>query len=80
MAGRLWTRLRALWQWHRQERDLDDELEFHLSEEADERLAEGLTSDEARSAARRDFGNVALIREETRKWAEVIRIANIKLQ
>ena len=48
-----------------QEPDLDDELEFHLSEEADERIAEGLPPEEARRG-NEDFGNVALIREKTR--------------
>ncbi|HYN07737.1 MAG TPA: ABC transporter permease [Vicinamibacterales bacterium] len=70
MAGRLRSRLRALWRWRRQESELDEELAFHLSEEADERIADGLAPDEARRAARKDFGNVAWIREETRDvWA-----------
>ena len=52
------------WRGHR-EAELRDELEFHLAEEADERRAGGLAEDDARFAARRDLGSVALIAEDT---------------
>jgi putative ABC transport system permease protein len=77
MFQRLRSHLRALRRWRRQEDDLDAELAFHLSEEADERLADGLPPDEARRAARKDFGNLAWIREETRAmwgWASAERL------
>lgn len=48
------------------EADLREELEFHLSAEADERKAAGLSEEQARSAARRDLGNVVLVVEDTR--------------
>ena len=56
------------WWLHRRRREaeLREELEFHIDEEADARQAEGLPSDQARLAARRDLGNVTLLREETR--------------
>jgi len=57
-----WTRR----QKEQKEKDLREELEFHLSEEANEREACGLSRDEARAAARRDLGNVTLLQEETR--------------
>jgi putative ABC transport system permease protein len=41
-------------------------LQFHLSEEVDERAAAGLTATDAQVAARRDFGDVTRIREHTR--------------
>ena len=63
----LYARLRALRHWNRQDADLDDEIRFHLAEEADERARPGLSADEARVAAGRDFGNVGLIREATRE-------------
>src|SRR4051794_169825 len=43
---------------NQRERDLREELEFHLSEEADERKAFGLCPDDARVAAYRALGNV----------------------
>ncbi|HYE87536.1 MAG TPA: ABC transporter permease [Vicinamibacterales bacterium] len=59
---------RLLW-WlrgSRKEAELREELDFHLAREAEERLAAGLKADEARSAAHRDLGNEARIREEVR--------------
>jgi len=48
------------------EAELEDELEFHLREEARQAEAAGLTAGEARWAARRELGNVALLMEDTR--------------
>jgi predicted permease len=67
--------LRALWQHRRKESELDEEIAFHLSEEADERRES--TPDDALAAARRDFGNVQLVREATRDtwgWASTERL------
>ena len=66
MLQRFSARLRSLWSLNRQESDLDDEIRFHLSEEADTRVADGLSPDEARRAAQRDVGNVTSIRAATR--------------
>jgi putative ABC transport system permease protein len=78
MAFRSWrSRLRALWHRRRQEADLDAEIEFHLSEDADERAASGLAREDARYAARRDFGNALRIREEMRDawgWGSTERL------
>ena len=51
--------------------DLDKELQAHLELEAAEQEKAGRQPDEARYAARRALGNLALIKEETRaawKW------------
>src|SRR5580698_3249988 len=50
----------------RKEAELQEELQFHLEEEAGERQAEGLAAEEARRAARLELGNVALVQENTR--------------
>jgi macrolide transport system ATP-binding/permease protein len=65
-------------QRRRKEDELREELRFHLEEEADERRAEGLPEDQAGWAARRDLGNVALLREETRTlwtWTPLEQLA-----
>ena len=60
-------------QGRRREAELREELEFHLEEEAEARHADGLSEDQARWAARRDLGNVTLLREETRTlWSWVL--------
>src|ERR1700722_556747 len=46
------------------EEDLREELQFHLEEEAE--LHPGVSADEARFAARRELGNVTLVKEDTR--------------
>lgn len=48
------------------EAELREELEFHLTEETEERKAVGLADVDARFAARRDLGNVVLVAEDTR--------------
>ena len=66
MLQRLRARLRSFWNRDRQESDLDQEIRFHLSREADKRVAAGLSPDQGQVAAKRAFGNVALIRSTTR--------------
>jgi predicted permease len=77
--SQLRARLRVLWNWRRTESELDDEIAFHLSEEADDRAAGGLTAAQARLAAKKDFGNVTLIRETTREvwgWGSAERLVH----
>jgi macrolide transport system ATP-binding/permease protein len=59
-------KLRWLLHRRRKEAELQEELEFHLEEEAEERQRDGLASQEARWAAHRDLGNVALVGEDAR--------------
>lgn len=59
-------RLRSLFLRHRLDRDLEDELQFHLSMREQHLQSEGLPPTEARTAARRQFGNAARIKESSR--------------
>ncbi len=55
-----------------------EELQFHLEEEAEERQEHGLAKDEARWAARRELGNLALVAENTRAawgWTRLEQLA-----
>ncbi len=66
-----------LWQWRerlrrlvfksRVEREVLDEMQFHIDMEARERREQGLDANHARRAARMDFGNVERYREEARE-------------
>jgi predicted permease len=65
--------------WHRQKREteLDEELQSHLQMAAQDRTDRGETPEQARGAARRELGNVGLIKEVTREmwgWASVERL------
>ncbi|WP_109484942.1 ABC transporter permease [Occallatibacter savannae] len=49
--------------------ELDEEMDAHLQFLMDENLERGMRPDEARTAARREFGNVRSVREKTyRTW------------
>src|SRR4029450_10216898 len=66
-----WKRLRkviqrALFLPSRVNRDLDDEIRFHLQEETRLQSERGLSDQDAAAAARRLFGNVGLAKEDTR--------------
>jgi predicted permease len=67
---------RKLARWTRRRRnddELHEELQFHLDEETEQRLEDGLTPDQARRAAHRDLGNATLLREDTRVlWSWVL--------
>ena len=60
-------------QRRRKEDELREELQFHLTEEAAERHADGLSEEQARWAARRDLGNVTRLQENTRSlWSWIL--------
>ncbi|HEY2013117.1 MAG TPA: ABC transporter permease, partial [Bryobacteraceae bacterium] len=50
----------------REDRELDDEIRFHLEQEAQLRIDRGEPADSARRSARRDFGNITSTKEATR--------------
>ena len=66
-----WRRLRmriqrALYLPAGADRELDDEIRFHLAEETRLQAERGLSATEAATAARRGFGNIAIAKENTR--------------
>src|SRR5437773_11837246 len=65
-ARRLALRLQTLFHRHRFPQQLHDEIQFHLDQQIAENIAADRSSEEARYAAMRTFGNPTLLREETR--------------
>jgi predicted permease len=59
--------LRRLFSRRRVYDDLSEEIQEHLEEKVEELVASGMPRKEAARAARREFGNVTLIEEESRK-------------
>src|SRR5580704_18507660 len=54
--------------------DLSEEMQQHLEEKIEELVAAGLSKKEATAAARREFGNVTLMEEESRqvwRWPSI---------
>lgn len=60
------SRFRALLHRRRTDAALEEELQFHLEEEADRLMAEGHSAAEAAHAARRSLGSPVAVREHTR--------------
>src|SRR6266508_481389 len=52
----------------RAERELQEEIGAHLEMETQEKINDGLSREEARYAAQRAFGSVALATEDSRAW------------
>src|SRR5262245_1965667 len=50
----------------RAERELDEEIRPHLEMEIEQNIADGMSPEEARTAALRSFGSVALSKEDSR--------------
>src|SRR5260370_18005748 len=54
--------------------DLSEEIRAHLEEKIEELVASGIPRKEATAAARREFGNVTLIEEDSRaawQWPSI---------
>src|SRR5215510_10672909 len=71
---RWWMRKRRSWSERQaREEDLDREVRSHLDLEAKERQESGLAYDEAHYAAQLAFGNMTLIKEDTRAmWGSTL--------
>jgi predicted permease len=73
----VWLRIEGLAKRRRLERDLEEELQFHLAKRAEKNRALGLGAYDAQVAARRRFGNVTLVKEDCREmwtftWLETL--------
>ena len=79
-------KLRWLTRRSDKEAELREELQFHLEEEAQQHHEDGSPKDEARWAARRALGNLALVEENTRaawggtRWEQFARDASYGLR
>ena len=65
-AASLYLKLRALWKRRELDRDLEDELQFHLSMREEAYMRDSAPSGPARASARRRFGNLTGIQERCR--------------
>src|SRR5262245_66253571 len=70
-------RLRSLFRRAQVERELDEELQYHLERQIEENLAKGMTAEEARYAALRAMGGVERRKEECRDMRRVRLIEDL---
>jgi hypothetical protein len=61
------ARLRSLLFARREDRELDEEIRFHIDKETEKNLAAGLSPREARRQAHIKFGGVERMRERTKE-------------
>jgi putative ABC transport system permease protein len=67
---KMWARVKALFGRKRLERDLEEEVAFHLAMREEKKRAGGVAADEAKYAARREFGNATRVKEICREmWS-----------
>jgi putative ABC transport system permease protein len=81
MGGKLftrtWLRLKALAKRKQLDRDLDDELQFHVAKREEKLAATGFDAQESHYAARRQFGNTTSMREATREMWTIRWLENL---
>jgi predicted permease len=75
MLRRIGLRLRAVFRRRALEQAMRDEMDAHLADATERLIARGLSPEEARLEARREFGNVGVLQEEARdargaRWVE----------
>lgn len=77
MFGKIYRSLRSLIQRPALERDLDEEVRFHMEREIAQHVRDGMSPEAARLTATRDFGGVQQIKESCRdsrgtRWLEAL--------
>src|SRR5262249_1810876 len=75
MLSRLKTALRALLRKSEMERELDEELRYHIEQQTEQNIRLGMNPEEARNAARKAFGGVEQAKERSHgarglRWLE----------
>ena len=66
MLSDAWYRLRAILRRQSVERDLDDELRFHVEHQTQKHLRAGRSAAEAARLARLEFGGIDQMKEQCR--------------
>src|SRR5215510_15366248 len=74
MFRKLFHRLRTGLRGRNVEREMDRELQFHLEMETAENIRRGMSEEEARRAALRDFGGVEQVKERYRDISRFRRL------
>ena len=73
------SRLRAVFRRSALDREMRDEMVLHLEQATERLMARGLSEAEARDAAHREFGNMAVLQDEARdvrgaRWIESLSV------
>src|SRR5215472_3385724 len=71
------SRIAGLFGWRRRERELEEEIRFHIDSQVEENLRRGMSRSDAEAAARRSFGGVAQIQEHYRDYGRIAPLENL---
>jgi putative ABC transport system permease protein len=74
----LWSRIAGIFQRRRLEGELNEELSAHLEMAAAEHRRRGMSEEDARKAALRDFGGVTQVRERVREREGLLWVENVR--
>src|SRR5215471_8592330 len=77
MLSKLKTALRALLRRSQAESELDEELRYHIEQQAEQNIRLGMTPEEARHSARKAFGGVEQAKERSRDARGVRRLEEL---
>jgi hypothetical protein len=66
MLGRLKAALRSLLRRSQAERELDEELRYHIEQQTEQNICLGMNPEEPYYAARKDFGGMDQAKERCR--------------
>lgn len=72
-----WARMRALLAQSRVNSEFDDELQEHLQLLTDRFVSQGMSPKEAANAARRQFGNAALLQQKQREARTFLSLSSL---
>ncbi len=67
MLNDLYFRLRSLFRRSAVEKELDEELQFHVEQQVEKYIGTGLTREEAMRRTRLEFGGITLVKENCRE-------------
>ena len=70
------ARLGGLFGRRKADQDFDEEMRMHLHLLTEQGIRRGLSPEEARSAARRQFGNIPLLQQSQREMRSMMSLAN----
>jgi len=73
----IWLRIKTLWKRPKLDRDLNDEVAFHLSMCAEKNGLAGIAPEEARYAAHRQFGNTTSLKERSREMWTLVSLEGL---
>src|SRR5262249_40859015 len=69
-VSQLWRRLLSLLRRGRYEREMEEEMRFHLEMQIEQNMLSGMPAEEAHYVARRQFGNQTWLKEVSREmWS-----------